>query len=202
MSNKPADRGGAPPVIVRSRRVIHENKVWTVYADRIAAGDGAEIDGYVVLTPRVLRADLVSGVAMVPIREGRIVLRRAYRHPIERYTWELPRGFLDAGEEPLAAALRELEEETGLTCDPADVRPLGFMLPESSTIAGREAMFAALRCRPAPGKMDGTEPAEVVSFAAAEVQAMLDCYEIEDSTAIAALYRYFALAAALPPPRK
>jgi ADP-ribose pyrophosphatase len=191
MSKKHVD--GPPPVVLRARRIIHANEVWTVYADRIRAGDGAEIDGYVVLEPRVLRADGVSGVAMLPLVDGRIVLRRAYRHPIGRYTWELPRGFLDQGEEPAAAALRELEEETGLTCDAADVRPLGYMLPESSTIAGKEALFVALRCRPAAGAMDKSEPAEVASFAEAEVRAMLARLEIEDSSALAALYRYLEL---------
>lgn len=42
-----------------------------------------------------------------------IVIERQYRHAAQRYMWELPAGKLDAGEEPLAGAQRELEEETG-----------------------------------------------------------------------------------------
>ena len=42
-----------------------------------------------------------------------IVVERQYRHAALRYMWELPAGKLDAGEEPLAGAQRELEEETG-----------------------------------------------------------------------------------------
>ena len=42
-----------------------------------------------------------------------IVMERQYRHAAKQYLWELPAGKLDAGEEAIAGAQRELEEETG-----------------------------------------------------------------------------------------
>jgi ADP-ribose pyrophosphatase len=42
-----------------------------------------------------------------------IVVERQYRHAANQYLWELPAGKLDAGEDPLAGAKRELAEETG-----------------------------------------------------------------------------------------
>lgn len=42
-----------------------------------------------------------------------IVIERQYRHAANQFLWELPAGKLDAGEEALAGAQRELEEETG-----------------------------------------------------------------------------------------
>ncbi|WP_459826779.1 NUDIX domain-containing protein [Hydrogenophilus islandicus] len=45
----------------------------------------------------------------------RVVLERQYRHPVGEVVVELPAGKLDSGEEPLACAQRELQEETGFT---------------------------------------------------------------------------------------
>jgi ADP-ribose pyrophosphatase len=42
-----------------------------------------------------------------------VVMERQYRHAANQYLWELPAGKLDEGEEALAGAQRELEEETG-----------------------------------------------------------------------------------------
>jgi ADP-ribose pyrophosphatase len=46
-------------------------------------------------------------------RDPWIVIERQYRHAANRYLWELPAGKLDAGEEAVAGAQRELAEETG-----------------------------------------------------------------------------------------
>ena len=42
-----------------------------------------------------------------------VVIERQYRHAANQYLWELPAGKLEAGEDPLPGAQRELEEETG-----------------------------------------------------------------------------------------
>jgi ADP-ribose pyrophosphatase len=42
-----------------------------------------------------------------------VVIERQYRHAANQFLWELPAGKLDAGEEAMAGAQRELEEETG-----------------------------------------------------------------------------------------
>ena len=50
--------------------------------------------------------------------DGRVALVYQYRHPIGRRLWELPAGLLDEpGEDPVAAAARELHEETGFTAE-------------------------------------------------------------------------------------
>ena len=47
--------------------------------------------------------------------EPHILLERQYRHAAQRFLWELPAGRIDEGEKTLAAAKRELLEETGYT---------------------------------------------------------------------------------------
>jgi 8-oxo-dGTP pyrophosphatase MutT (NUDIX family) len=59
----------------------------------------------------VAQLDYLAIVALTP--DGRIPLVRQYRPAIEVFTWELPAGLLERGEEPGAACARELLEETG-----------------------------------------------------------------------------------------
>lgn len=87
--------------------LVYEGRVWDVRSDRVRYGD-AEIVRQYVAHP--------GAVAIVAVDdEGRVLLIQQYRHPIRHRDWELPAGLLDEeGEEPLAAARRELAEEADL----------------------------------------------------------------------------------------
>lgn len=63
------------------------------------------------------RAD---GVDVVALYEGKLVLIKQYRIPIDREIYECPAGLIDEGEDARTAAVRELKEETGLTLKPID----------------------------------------------------------------------------------
>lgn len=57
-----------------------------------------------------------GAVAILAVtNDERMIFVRQYRKALERQTWEIPAGKLEAGEDPLAAAQRELLEETGYT---------------------------------------------------------------------------------------
>src|SRR5690348_17318828 len=67
-------------------------------------------------------------VVIVPIEDdGRVVLIRQYRAPLDRELWEVPAGSVDRDESADAAAKRECEEETGRA--PARVERLGAWFP-------------------------------------------------------------------------
>lgn len=58
-----------------------------------------------------------GGVTVLPVDEnGMAYLVRQFRYPFGKMVLECPAGKLEPGEEPRAAALRELSEETGLEC--------------------------------------------------------------------------------------
>lgn len=61
----------------------------------------------------------VGAVCVVPVTDdGRVVVERQYRYPIDQVITEIPAGKLDSPEEDrLSAAQRELWEETGIKAD-------------------------------------------------------------------------------------
>lgn len=67
----------------------------------------------------------VEAVATVSLTgEGNIILTRQYRHPVGKVIYDLPAGHLEPGEDPLAGARREFEEETGYY--PRRIEKLGY----------------------------------------------------------------------------
>lgn len=55
-----------------------------------------------------------GAVVVLPVLDdGRILMERQFRYPLDRVFIEFPAGKIDAGEDPLDCAKRELEEETG-----------------------------------------------------------------------------------------
>jgi 8-oxo-dGTP diphosphatase len=73
-------------------------------------------------------SDPLDVALAIPIAGGKLLVRRrAVGSPLAG-TWEFPGGKLEAGEEPSAAAGRELQEETGLTA--RDLEPLLVLVHE------------------------------------------------------------------------
>lgn len=101
-----ADRDN-PREIIDSARVYH-GRIWDVIRDQIDLGHGRVVERDYV--------DHTSAVAILAIDENDdVALIRQYRHPVRRDLWEIPAGLLDVeGEAPLAAAQRELAEESDL----------------------------------------------------------------------------------------
>ena len=83
------------------------NPYFTVRSDRLKLPDGAVKDPYYVLE----RPD--AAIVFPVTGAGEVVLVRQYRPPLEMMELGLPAGLVEPGEEPGAAARRELVEETG-----------------------------------------------------------------------------------------
>jgi 8-oxo-dGTP pyrophosphatase MutT (NUDIX family) len=85
----------------------------------------------------VAQADYVSILARTP--DGRIPIVRQFRPALEQFTWELPAGMVDDGEDPVTSCRRELLEETGYPA--VNIHPLGTSAPCSGRLSNRLHSF-------------------------------------------------------------
>jgi ADP-ribose diphosphatase len=81
--------------------------------------------------------DYTAIVAMTP--DGKIPIVRQYRPALERFSWELPAGLVEAGEAAADACRRELMEETGYPA--RAVHALGAHAPCTSRLSNRVHSF-------------------------------------------------------------
>lgn len=124
--------------------------------------------------------------------EGRFVMVRQYRHGLGRIGIELCAGCVEEGEEPEAAARRELLEETGYT---------GGRWTLQAVISGNPSTTNNYSyCFLAEGvtltdvqHLDATEEIEVLTLSRDELMELMMSDEMKQSLMLAPLWRYFYL---------
>ncbi|MCI3920212.1 NUDIX hydrolase [Paenibacillus sp. TRM 82003] len=92
-----------------STKPIFQGHIISLQVDEVTLPNGATSTREIVKHP--------GAVAVIAIVDGKMLVVEQYRKPLERLQVEIPAGKLDAGEAPETAAKRELEEETGYTCE-------------------------------------------------------------------------------------
>ena len=111
MAKKSPKKSNRIKARVLSSRVVYRGPAFRVTADQVLEPSGVRT-----------RRDIVHHSGSVVIlaiedegSEPQVLLERQYRHAAQQMLWELPAGRIDDGEKGLAAAKRELLEETGYT---------------------------------------------------------------------------------------
>ena len=88
--------------------LAYDGNFLKVSRDRVKLPDGK-------ITQREFIRHPGAVVILALFDDGRVLLERQYRYPNDQVFIEFPAGKIDPGEESLACAKRELEEETGYT---------------------------------------------------------------------------------------
>jgi ADP-ribose pyrophosphatase len=125
-----------------------------------------------------------AGVVAV-FEDGTIPLVRQYRHPVVRYTLELPAGRLDPPERPEECAARELEEEIGVRAGRLEKLAEFFSTP--GFCEEKLWVYLATELTETRQNLEGDEMIEVVRVSLGRAFEMIADGEIEDAKTIIGL---------------
>ncbi len=118
-------------------------------------------------------------VVMIPrTREGKYILVRQYRFPLEKHLWEFPAGGREPGETFSQAAKRELKEEIGMR--PGKLEKLLEFYPTPGVSGEKMHVFLATGLEPAVALKDEDEDLELGTFSFREIGRMIRRGEIVD----------------------
>ncbi len=118
--------------------------------------------------------------------DGRILLERQYRYPIAQAVIEIPAGKLNAGEDPLLCAQRELQEETGYTAKRwSKIRRIHPVISYSTEFID---IYLAEGLSPGPACLDEEEFLDVFAAPLEELLHWVEMGKITDVKTIISTY--------------
>ena len=119
---------------MRSHTVVYKGRVLDFTTDEVTLPNGAAAPREVVRHK--------GAVCVLPLtEEGNVICVFQHRYPFDEILCEIPAGKLDPGEEPLHAAVRELEEETGAAAE--KIRFIGLYYPSPAILDEKIYMYLA-----------------------------------------------------------
>lgn len=165
--------------------------------DRQLIAKGSIIDYYqdIMQVPNgnTARWDFIEhkgAAAVVAVREdGKLLMVRQYRNALERETLEIPAGGLNERIEPTdKAAMRELSEETGYTCDKVEL--LTSIYTTVAFCNEKIDIYVARNLRPGEQHLDEDEFINVEAYSVEELKQMIFECKIQDSKTICGILAY------------
>jgi ADP-ribose pyrophosphatase len=170
-----------PESAVERHEVVYRGKIIDVEVDTVRLPSGRSVIREVVKHP--------GGVVAVPVLEdGRLLLIRQFRYPLQRFILEFPAGKLDSGQSPSDTVKRELEEETGYR---ADVMDYAFSFHTSPGFCNEIIhLFLASGLTPVAQRLEEGEHITVESYTLDECMQMIRSGAIADAKTILGILWY------------
>ncbi len=167
-------------------QVVAETRIFTLRRRRAASPAHPENPGEFVYLDS---ADWVNVIALTEADE--VVLIEQFRHGTNAVTLEIPGGMVDPGEDPVAAGVRELLEETGYGSD--DFLSIGSVAPNPALLNNRcHTVLVRGAAITGPTALEEHEEIAVRLVPLADISAMIRAGTIDHALVVAA-FHYLAL---------
>jgi ADP-ribose pyrophosphatase len=164
-----------------SSKVVFEGRAIKVRVDTVRTIDGRRSTREIVQ-----RSDCIAVIAVD--NNGNILLENQFRKPVEKELLEIPAGGIDAGEDPEAAVVREMREETGFR--PQKLKKLGGFYSSPGYATEYLYLYLATDLVPDPLSAEDTAGIELVPVPLAQIPALVTSGKVQDSKTIAGLLLY------------
>lgn len=173
------------PWKIQSQSYIHKCKWLNLRRDKVLLPNGIIIDDYYV----VECPNWVNVIAIT--NEGKMLLEQQYRHGLNIISYEICAGMIEGNETPLAAAQRELLEETGYSG--GEWVEYGRYAPNPSSMTNINYTFLAKGVKKISNqKLEATEDISIHLFSVDEVKKLMIDGKIIQGVMMAPLWRYIA----------
>ena len=181
---------------IKEIKKLTDNRFVNLYEQTVEYRDGHQGSYYVASRRNcveelksVTRDNRPDGVILYGVhgeKKDKVVLIRQFRYPVNSYVYEFPAGLVEPGEDMLEAAIREMQEETGLEFSPVDggsyCRP--FFTTVGMTDESCGTVFGYCKGIPSVSGQEGTEDIQVVLADREECKRILK----EENVAIMCAY--------------
>ncbi len=159
-------------------KFIHRGRILTLRVDEVILPNGKKAAREIVENP--------GAVAAVPIlSDGKVILVRQFRKPVEEVIYEIPAGKLEPGEDPRRCMERELEEEIGYRA--GKLEKLTSCYPSPGFSDEIMHIFLATDLEKTEQKLEEDEVLEAVTLEFEEALRMIEEGTIKDSKTIIGL---------------
>ncbi len=171
---------------IHGERVIDDTRRAVLSVADVELPDGVRFEQYVLRVPR-------AAMVIVLDDSERVLMMWRHRFIVDRWVWELPGGYLDPAEEPMACAAREVEEETGWR--PGAMEKLITFQPMIGTIDQENVVYLARGAEYTGSAPDINEAERVGWIPLTEVRHHLDTGSIIGAGSVSGLLAVLLLKA-------
>lgn len=163
------------------KNYVYNGKIISVRCDDALRPDGKPCKREMIEHP--------GGACVLYVKDGRMLFVRQYRYAYGEIVTEIPAGKLNAGEDPMFAAARELEEETGIKA--TELKLLFVMYPTPGYTDEKIYIYRAVNGEETFAHPDEGEFVRAEFIPLERVREMLKLGELKDAKTIIAVQSYF-----------